>query len=108
MTHVHTGHGPDKTGDCRGCEKEYQERKRLLSEEQDQNFLKAKKKTEEIIREKTQQDILSEISEEWLAHQLIGHLNHDETETYRAGLIARTIITKIKQAAKELKKDNDG
>ena len=32
MAHEHTGHGPDRMGDCEGCENEYHESIRLESE----------------------------------------------------------------------------
>jgi hypothetical protein len=36
VTHVHTGHGPDKTGDCPGCEDEYYARLRREQEQREQ------------------------------------------------------------------------
>ena len=36
MAHVHTGHGPDRTGDCPGCEEEYYQRMRQQRDKREQ------------------------------------------------------------------------
>lgn len=36
MTHVHTGHGPERKGDCPGCEEDYYARLRQQHDQREQ------------------------------------------------------------------------